>query len=129
MISVGCSIRGEPILLSLMIANLIGRVKMKKEALLSIALSLTAFGFIIQNAWEYPDTLGLEIRMLIVLADILIIRYVIRPVDPKALRKVWFIAVAVCLVIEGLSAAVTGETVDLWITGLVSIGIFIFSFI
>ena len=45
------------------------------------------------------------------------------------MRVFWIITVSICLAIEGLSAAATGEILDLLITGIVSVAIFIYAFI
>ena len=76
-----------------------------------------------------PDRIHTEFYLSIMLLYVLSLRYLIKPADDKTLRMIWFIAVAAALVVEGISAAGSGDTMDLLIVGVSAIFIFVFSFI
>jgi hypothetical protein len=70
-----------------------------------------------------------EFVLAVVLADAAVIRFLIKPAEEKVLKYSWFGLVALCLTIEGISAAISGETFDLIVTGAAAGVIFLFSFI
>ena len=78
---------------------------------------------------DLPEIFKGEVIMLLILLDVFIIRNVIKPGKDSTMRVIWIVTVSVCLAIEGLSAAATGEILDLLITGIVSVAIFIYAFI
>ena len=115
---------------ALIFASLALRIKSASKVLMSVA---TTGGFIavmnLQIVSDLPDMVSGEVIMALILADVWIIRNVIKPGEESLMRGFWIAAVAICLVIEGISAAATGELIDLLVTGIVSVAIFIYAFI
>ena len=115
---------------ALIFASLALRIKSASKVLMSVA---TTAGFIavmnLQIVSDLPDMVSGEVIMALILADVWIIRNVIKPGEESLMRGFWIAAVAICLVIEGISAAATGELIDLLVTGIVSVAIFIYAFI
>lgn len=116
-------------LMAVIAFNCLGRVKFSSRVVLAIASVFITLGIICQGLIHYPSEIILEIQLIIILLDIWIIRYVIKPGSPKTMRFIWFAAVAACLALEGISAAVTGQPIDLLIVGTAAIVMFIYSFI
>lgn len=101
-----------------------------KAVLLSISASFMCLAILsLEFIREIPDIVRGEVVMVLILLDVFLIRYVIKPGKESTMRVFWIITVSVCLAIEGLSAAATGEILDLLITGIVSVAIFIYAFI
>ena len=118
------------IVLALMVGNFVGRSGIPDSMIFSvsgflIALSIACFTRFV----SLPDRIHTEFYLLIMLVYVLSLRYLIKPADDKTLRMIWFIAVAAALVVEGISAAGSGDTMDLLIVGVSAIFIFVFSFI
>ena len=114
---------------SAMLVNMSERVRIRPAVLYSFALILSTLGIISQGFVEYPETMVLEIYIVALLVDVMVMRFVFRPAKAEAMRIIWFVSVAIAIVLEGTSAAVTGETVDLILTGTAAIAIFVYSFI
>lgn len=114
---------------SLLVMNYAGRVKVSIKILLSVFALLVSCGVISQPFIDIPDLIFLEIDILILLGTLFAICRFIKPFNPVALKYIWFTGVALSLIAEGVSAAVTGEGIDLVIVGSASIGIFIYAFI
>ena len=114
---------------SLLVMNYAGRVKISTKILLSIFALLVSCGVISQPFIDIPDLVFLEIDLLILLGTLFAICRFIKPFNAAAHKYIWFTGVALSLVAEGVSAAVTGEGLDLIIVGTASIGIFIYAFI
>ena len=101
-----------------------------KALLLSISTSFMCLAIIsLPIIKELPELFKGEVIMLLILLDVFLIRNVIKPGKESTMRVIWIVTVSVCLVIEGISAAATGEILDLLITGIVSVAIFIYAFI
>ena len=88
-----------------------------------------AAAVIAQQLIEIPDAFMTEFVLCVILADVAIFRFFVKPTDEKVMKYTWFATVALCLTVEGISAASTGETFDLIVTGVAAGGIFLFSFI
>lgn len=115
--------------LALLVMNLAGRVKINVRILVSIFSALVCMAFVFQPFITYPDVIGFEINLLLMLGTLLLICKVIRPAPAVVLKYFWFTGIALALIAEGISAVVTGEVVDLVLVGTASFGIFIYAFI
>ena len=115
--------------LALLVINLAGRVKITSRVLLSVFAALVCMAIVTQPFFDYPELIKLEIDMLLMLGTLFLICRVIKPAPAKVMKYFWFTGVALCIVAEGVSAAVTGEAFDLILVGTASFGIFIFAFI
>ena len=115
--------------LALLVMNLAGRVKINVRILVSIFSGLVCMAFVFQPYITYPDGIGFEINLLLMLGTLLLICKIIRPASDVAHKYFWFTGIALALIAEGISAAVTGEVVDLILVGTASFGIFIYAFI
>lgn len=114
---------------SLLVTNYAGRVKLSTKIFISVSALLVSCGVICQPFIDIPDLIFLEIDILILLGTLFAICRFIKPFSAVALKYIWFTGVSLSLVAEGVSAAVTGEGLDLIIVGSASIGIFIYAFI
>lgn len=118
------------IVLALMVANFAGRLKISNSVIFSVSGFLIALSIACSTKFvSLPDRIHTEFYLSIMLLYVLSLRYLIKPADDKTLRMIWFIAVAAALVVEGISAAGSGDTMDLLIVGVSAIFIFVFSFI
>ena len=117
------------IVLAILILNLAGRVKIPLRVIFSIDAALLCLAVLVQPFIELPSLFVLEIYLVLILGTLLLICKVIKPFPENAAKYIWFTGVAIALVAEGISAAHTGEALDLIIVGTASIGIFIFAFI
>ena len=115
--------------LALLVMNFAGRVKISVRVLLSIFASFVCLALIAQPYITYPDVIDLEINLILMLGTLLLICKVIRPAQSNVMKYIWFTGVALSLIAEGISAAVTSEPLDLIVVGTASFGIFIFAFI
>ena len=115
--------------LSLLVLNLSLRVKVPVRVLVSVFASLVCMGIVAQPFIDYPDVILLEINLVLMLGTLFVICRFIRPASDGVLRYIWFTGVSLCLIAEGVSAAVTGEVLDLILVGTASFGIFIYAFI
>ena len=115
--------------LALLVINLAGRIKIPVRVLVSIFASFICMAVVAQPFLTYPDVIELEINLMLMLGTLLLICKVIRPATQNVMKYVWFTGVALSIVAEGVSAAVTGEALDLIVVGTASFGIFIFAFI
>lgn len=115
--------------IALMIFNFIGRTRMPARVVASIAMVFVTIGLMQQPFINLSDQYETELILAILLACAAVVRFLIKPAQDKALKYSWFALVALCLTIEGISAAVTGYTFDLIVTGVAAAGIFLFSFI
>ena len=117
-------------LLAAMFFNLIGRTTNGDKAFASVGLCFVALSLMSTSEFiDYPEGMLTEFYICIVLALVLSIRYLVRPWTDEHMELVWFITVAIALIVEGFSAAETGYISDLLITGCASFGIFIYAFI
>ena len=117
------------LVMALMIFNFIGRTKTPSKIVGTIASVPLVIAVINQPFINLSDVYMLEIYLAVVIADAAIIRFLVKPVNDKAMRYCWFALISVSMVIEGISAAVTEETFDLIVTGVAAVAIFLFSFI
>jgi len=117
------------LILSLMIFNFIGRTRTPARIIASLATIPVAAALIDQDYIKLSEVYMTELYMVVILADAAIIRYLIKPAQEKVMKYSWFVIVAACLTVEGVSAAISGETFDLIVTGVAAGGIFLFSFI
>ena len=118
------------IVLALMVANFAGRLEISNSVIFSVSGFLIALSIACSTKFvSLPDRIHTEFYLSIMLLYVLSLRYLIKPADDKTLRMIWFIAVAAALVVEGVSAAGSGDTMDLLIVGVSAIFIFVFSFI
>ena len=117
------------VVLAILVINLAGRVKIPLRVIFSIVAALICMAVIAQPFIEYPEMIKLEINLILLLGTLLLICKVIKPFPANAAKYIWFTGVSAALVAEGISAAATGEALDLIIVGTASIGIFIFAFI
>ena len=115
--------------IAVLVMNLAGRVKIPLRVLLSIFSVFCCIGIILQPYIKYPEVISFEINLALVLGTLFLICKVIKPFPAEAAKYIWFAGISLALVAEGVSAAVTGEAVDLIIVGTAAIGIFIFAFI
>ena len=115
--------------IAVLLMNLAGRVKVPIRVLLSFFSALVCAGILAQPYIEYPEVIAFEINLALILGTLFLICKVIKPFPEEAAKYTWFVGVSLALVAEGVSAATTGEAVDLIIVGTAAIGIFIFSFI
>ena len=115
--------------LALLVINLAGRINIPARVLVSIFASLICMAAVVQPFFSYPDVIRLEINLILMLGTLLLICKVIRPAPENIMKYIWFTGVALSIVAEGVSAAVTGEALDLIVAGTASFGIFIFAFI
>ena len=118
------------IVLALMVANFAGRSSIPDSVIFSASAFLIALSIACSTRFvNIPDKIHTEFYLSILLLYVLSLRYLLKPATDEALRIVWFIAVCAALVVEGTSAAATGEIMDLLIVGISAIVIFVFSFI
>ncbi|MCR5210323.1 MAG: GNAT family N-acetyltransferase [Lachnospiraceae bacterium] len=116
--------------LAAMFFNLIGRTANKDKIFMTVGLCFVALSLASTTSIiDYPETMLTEFYICIVLVLVLSVRYMVKPWSEEVMRLVWFITVALTLVVEGFSAAETGYITDLLVTGLASFGIFIYAFI
>ena len=115
--------------LALLVINLAGRIKIPVRVLVSIFAAFICMAVVAQPFLTYPDVIELEINLMLMLGTLLLICKVIRPAPQNVMKYIWFTGVALSIVAEGVSAAVTGEALDLIVVGTASFGIFIFAFI
>ena len=115
--------------LSLLVMNLAARVKIPVRALVSVFAALICCGIIAQPYLVIPDLIALEYDIALLLGTLLLICKVIKPAPGSVMKYFWFTGVALSIVAEGISAAVTGEVLDLILVGTASFGIFIYAFI
>ncbi len=115
--------------LALLVINLAGRVKVPVKILVSIFAALICAAAVAQPFITYPDVIALEINIALMLGTLLLICKVIRPASRNIMKYFWFTGVALSIVAEGVSAAVTREALDLIVVGTASFGIFIYAFI
>lgn len=115
--------------LSLLVMNLAGRVKINVRVLVSVFAALICFGIIAQPYFVIPDVIVLECDIALLLGTLLLICKVIKPAPGSVMKYFWFTGVALSIVAEGISAAVTGEVLDLILAGTASFAIFIYAFI
>lgn len=120
-----------PLVLALFMLNFIGRTKTKTRTLIGIS-SVFMFSCVYTALIRHIDFSNIgEVRLfvLMMLVCVLLNRYLIKPFSGKAMRIIWFIAVSLALVIEGLAAMFTGNIEDLLINGIASLVIFVVSFV
>ena len=115
--------------LALLVMNLAGRVRVPVRIIVSIFAALVGFATVAQPFFVFPDFIDLEINIIILLGTLFLICRVIRPAEAGLMKYFWFTGVSLSLIAEGVSAAVTGEVLDLIIVGTASFGIFIYAFI
>ena len=115
--------------LALLVLNLAGRVSIPSRIIVSVFAALVCFAAVAQPFFTYPDVISLEIKIILLLGTLLLICKVIRPAPDNVMKYFWFTGVSLSLIAEGVSAAVTGEVLDLIIVGSSSFGIFIYAFI
>lgn len=115
--------------IALMIFNFTGRTRIPARIVASIALIPAAAALISQPFINLSDVYMTEFILAVILADAAVIRFLIKPAEDVVLKYSWFGIVALCLTIEGISAAISGETFDLIVTGVSAGIIFLFSFI
>ena len=115
--------------MALMIFNWIGRTRTPAKIVAAIATIPVAAALIKQPFIDLPDVYMTEFVLAVILADAAVIRFLIKPAEEKVMKYSWFAVVTVCLTVEGISAAISGETFDLIVTGVAAGGIFLFSFI
>ena len=115
--------------LSLLVINFAGRTKIPNRIFVSIFASFVCFAIIAQPFFELPDVINLEYDIALLLGTLILICKVIKPAPSVALKYFWFTGVALSLIAEGISAAVTSEVLDLIVVATASFGIFIFAFI
>ena len=115
--------------LAVMLFNFIGRTKTPAKIVALIASIPVAAAIIDQQFIEIPDLYMTEFILAVILLDAAIFRFLVKPADEKVLKYGWFGLVASCLMVESISAAISGETFDLIVTGVAAGGIFLFSFI
>ena len=115
--------------LALIVLNLAGRVRIPSRTIVSVFAALVCFAVVAQPFFTYPDIISLEIKIVLLLGTLLLICKVIRPAQDNVMKYFWFSGIALSLIAEGISAAVTGEVLDLIIVGTASFGIFIYAFI
>lgn len=118
------------ITIALILASIAIRSGKAGRVLYSISMTMAFFAVLsLELVRNLPKECKAEVIMVLLLLDLFLIRNVIKPGKDSTLRVFWIIAVSVCLVIEGISAAVTGGLSDLLITGIVSVAIFVYAFI
>ncbi|MBO4680667.1 MAG: hypothetical protein J5623_02055 [Clostridiales bacterium] len=115
--------------IALMIFNFIGRTYTPAKIVATIASIPVVIAVINQPFINISDVYMLEVYIAVVIADAAIIRFLVKPVDGKIMKYCWFALISASVAIEGISAAVTGETFDLIVTGVAAVAIFLFSFI
>ena len=115
--------------IAVLIMNIAGRVKVPFRVILSFSTVFCLIGILAQPYIEYPEEIAFEINLALILGTLLLICKVIKPFPAEAAKYIWFTGVSFALVAEGVSAATTGEAIDLIVVGTAAIGIFIFSFI
>lgn len=117
------------LILALMIFNFIGRTRTPARIIASLATIPVAAALIDQDYINLSEVYMTELYMVVILADAAIIRFLIKPAEQKLMKYCWFAIVSGCIVVEGISAAITGYTFDLIVTGVAAGGIFLISFI
>lgn len=115
--------------IALLVMNFAGRTKIPVRVLLSIFAGLVCLAVIAQPFFDLPDVIVLEYDIALMLGTLMLIWKAIKPASDNVLKYIWFTGVALSLVAEGISAAVTGETIDLIVVGVASFGIFIYAFL
>ena len=115
--------------LALMIFNFIGRTRTPAKIVATIATIPVVAALIDQPFIDISEVYTTELYMAVILADAAVIRFLIKPAEEKVMKYSWFAIVSGCIVVEGISAAITGYTFDLIVTGVAAGGIFLFSFI
>ena len=114
---------------ALLVMNLAGRTKIPVRVLLSIFAGFVCMAVITQPFFDLPEVIALEYDIVLILGTLMLIWKAIKPASDNVLKYIWFTGVALSLVAEGISAAVTGETLDLIVVGVASFGIFIYAFL
>ncbi|MBP5775787.1 MAG: hypothetical protein J6W36_08840, partial [Clostridiales bacterium] len=104
--------------LSLMIFNFIGRTKISAKKVAFLASLPLAAAIIAQQFIDIDDIYMTEFVLGVILADAAVFRFLIKPADEKLMKYTWFLTVASCVTIEGISAAISGDTFDLIVTGV-----------
>ena len=112
-----------------MIFNFIGRTRTPAKIVATIATIPVVAALIDQPFIDISEVYTTELYMAVILADAAVIRFFIKPAEEKVMKYSWFAIVSGCIVVEGISAAITGYTFDLIVTGVAAGGIFLFSFI
>ena len=115
--------------LALLVMNLAGRVRIPVRVIVSVFASLVCFAVVAQPFFSYPDVIDLEVNIILMLGTLFLICRVIKPAPYSTMKYFWFTGVALSLIAEGVSAAMTSEVLDLIIVGTASFGIFIYAFI
>ena len=115
--------------LAVMVFNFIGRTKTPAKIVALIASIPVAAAIITQQFVDIPDLYMTEFVLAVILLDAAVFRFLVKPADEKVMKYAWFGLVASCLTVESISAAISGETFDLIVTGVAAGGIFLFSFI
>ena len=115
--------------LALLVMNFAGRVKIPVRVIVSVFAALVCIAVVLQPFLDYPEVIALEVNIILMLGTLLLICRVIRPAPEGTMKYIWFTGISLALIAEGVSAAVTGEVLDLVIVGTASFGIFIFAFI
>jgi len=114
---------------SLLVMNFANRCPVSVRILLSGFAGLICMAVITQPFFTIPDLISLEYDIALLLGALLLICRVIKPAPAGVMKYLWFTGVALSIIAEGISAAVTGEALDLIIVGTASFGIFIYAFI
>ena len=115
--------------IALLVMNFAGRTKIPVRVLLSIFAGFVCLAVIAQPFFDLPEVIALEYDIVLLLGTLMLIWKLIKPAPDNVLKYIWFTGVALSLVAEGISAAVTGETLDLIVVGTASFGIFIYAFL
>ena len=115
--------------IALLVMNFAGRTKIPVRVLLSIFAGFVCLAVIAQPFFDLPEVIVLEYDIALMLGTLMLIWKLIKPAPDNVLKYIWFTGVALSLVAEGISAAVTGETLDLIVVGTASFGIFIYAFL
>ena len=117
------------IALGITIFNYIGRSHIPAKVVAAIASVPIAIAIMVQPFIDIPKGYMCEFILAVMLIYAALMRFTVKPAEDRVMKFIWFGFVAAAVVSEGISAACTGDNVDLLITGVAAVGIFLFSFI
>ncbi|MBR3463906.1 MAG: hypothetical protein IKH23_02410 [Clostridiales bacterium] len=109
--------------------NYIGRSHIPAKVVAAIASVPIAVAITVQPFIDIPKGYMCEFILAVMLLYAAVMRFAVKPAEDRIMKFIWFGFVAAAVVSEGISAACTGDNVDLLITGVAAVGIFLFSFI
>ena len=106
--------------------DLRGKLLKNLRMILSVTIFLAAMTFIVMDV-DFTSLLNVEIRLMILLAAAVLIRFLVWPC--KISQMIFFVVICLCLEIEAVNSLVSDSAMALTIVTLASLAVFIYSFI